>query len=56
MSKTVYITVRLDIYNPDYTETSEQDLQDIIFEMDYNFSHEGFEIESEICGINENNN
>jgi hypothetical protein len=52
-TKTVYITVRLDIDNPNVDEITDEDAQEIIDEMDYRFEINGKEIDSEICGINE---
>ncbi len=52
--KTVYIIVRLDLSNPKIDEITDEDVQDVIGETDYNFGNVGdFEIETEICGINE---
>lgn len=53
-TKTTYITVRIDIDNPKINEITDEDVQDIIDEMDYHFEQVGdFELETEICGINE---
>jgi hypothetical protein len=52
--RTTYITVRLDIHNPKTDEITDEDIQDVITEMDYHFEPVGdFELETEICGINE---
>ena len=52
--KTVYITVRIDIHNPNVSEITDEDIQNIIDEMDYHFEPTGdFQLETEICGINE---
>lgn len=49
-----YITVRLDITNIKGPEITDNDIQQIISETKYSFGNVGdFEIESEICGINE---
>jgi hypothetical protein len=53
-TKTTYITVRIDIDNPNVDEITDEDVQEIINEMDYYFETEGdFRLETEICGINE---
>ena len=53
-TKTVYITVRIDIYNPNVDEITDEDIQNTISEMDYHFESTGdFQLETEICGINE---
>lgn len=54
-SKSVYITVRLDIDNDKVDHISDDDIQDVISDMDYNFKNSGdFKIEyTEICGIND---
>jgi hypothetical protein len=51
--KTVYITVRLGMDNPQVNKITDEDIQDFINEMDYHFEYQGKEIDSEICGINE---
>lgn len=54
VTKTVYITVRLEIHNPEVDEITDEDVQEIISEMDYSFEPVGkFQLETEICGINE---
>lgn len=54
-TKTIYITVRLDIDNDKVSEITDDDVQEIISEIDYSFSDvEDFKItNTEICGINE---
>ncbi|GAB6013557.1 hypothetical protein [Viscerimonas tarda] len=54
-TKTAYITVRLEIHNPEVDEITDEDVEEVINEMDYNFEVEGeFQItDTEICGINE---
>lgn len=53
-STTIYITVRLDIDNPNKDVITEDDVQEIVSEIDYQFkNYEDYEVESEICGIND---
>ncbi len=53
-TRTVYITVRLDIDNPNVGEITDEDVDNIISETDYRFGGVGdFSLETEICGINE---
>ncbi len=54
-TKTIYITVRLDIENDKVSEITDDDVQEIISETDYNFGNVGdFKItDTEICGLNE---
>ena len=53
-TRTVYITVRIDINNPGLDEITDEDVDDIISETDYQFNSVGdFELETEICGLNE---
>ncbi len=53
-TRTVYITVRLEIHNPNINEITDEDTEDVISEMDYHFEPVGdFQLETEICGINE---
>ena len=53
-STTIYITVRLDIDNPNKDAITEDDIQEIVSEIDYEFkNYEDYEVESEICGIND---
>jgi hypothetical protein len=52
-TETTYITVRLDIDNPNIDEITDEVLEDIVNEMDYSFSLKGWGIETEICNINE---
>ena len=51
----INITVRLHIQNDKVDTITSDDIQDIVSEMDYNFTNKGdFEIiETEICGIND---
>ena len=52
-TKTAYITVRIDIHNPNVDEIKDEDIQNIVNEMDYHFEPIGdFQLETEICGIN----
>lgn len=53
-TRTVYITVRLDIDNPDADEITDEDIDYIISETDYEFKDVGdFQIDTEICGRND---
>lgn len=53
-TKTVYITVRLNITNEKADIISDEDVENVINETDYTFGNVGdFEIETEICGQNE---
>lgn len=53
-STTIYITVRLDIDNPNKDVITADDVQEIVSEIDYQFkNYEDYEVESEICGIND---
>lgn len=49
--RTVYIKVRLDIYNPKVDKITDEDVDQVISETDYEFKAVGdFLIESEIYG------
>lgn len=53
-TRTVYITVRLDITNEKTNQITDEDVENIISETDYNFGNVcDFELETEICGQNE---
>ena len=53
-SKTVYLTVRLDICNQNTEEITEEDIDGIVSEVDYEFKNYGdYEIDTEICGRND---
>lgn len=53
-TRTAYITVRFDITNNKADTISDEDVENVISETDYNFGNVGyFEIETEICGQNE---
>lgn len=54
-TKTVYITVRLDIEHDKVSEITDEDVQEVITETDYSFDDVGdFKItDTEICGIND---
>ncbi len=50
----VYITVRLEIDNPNVEEITEEEVESIVSEVEYEFKDVGdYEITSEICGIND---
>ena len=53
-TRTVYITVRLEIDNPKLDEITDEDVNDVIGETEYQFNAVGdFKLETEICGLNE---
>ncbi|MFR9559342.1 MAG: hypothetical protein SNI81_07950 [Rikenellaceae bacterium] len=53
-SRTIYITVRLEIENNKQDEITSDEVQDIVNEIDYDFQNVGdFIVQSEICGIND---
>jgi hypothetical protein len=53
-TRTVYITVRIDIDNPNLEEITDNDVNEVINESDYHFGNVGdFSLETEICGQNE---
>lgn len=53
-TRTAYITVRLDITNDKTDQITDEDVENIISETDYNFGNVGdFEIATKICGQNE---
>ncbi len=52
-SRTVYLTVRVDLYNPNVNEITDDDVEEVISEIDYEFkNYQDYEIETEICGQN----
>lgn len=53
-SKTVYLTVRVDIYNPNVEEITDDEVQDVVSNLDYEFqNYKYYEIQTEFCGIND---
>ena len=53
-TRTIYLTLRLDLSNPDVDEITDDDVEEIVSEVDYEFRNYGnYEIESEICGQND---
>lgn len=53
-TRTVYITVRLNIDNPNVKEITDEDINHIINETDYEFKDvDDFQIDTEICGRND---
>lgn len=53
-SKTVYLTVRPDICNPNTEEITKEDIDGIVSEVDYEFKkYKEYEIDTEICGRND---
>ena len=52
-SRTVYLTVRVDLYNPNVNEITDDDVEEVISEIDYEFkNYQDYEVETEICGQN----
>lgn len=49
----VYLTVSLDLKRKDGKPLTSEDIQEIISQCDYSFSHEDVDIKTEICEINE---
>lgn len=53
-TRTVYITVRIEITNDKIEAITDEDVESVINDTDYNFGNVGdFELETEICGQNE---
>lgn len=53
-TRTIYLTVRLDIDNPKGDEITDEEVDEIISEVDYEFkNYEDYEIDTEICGQND---
>lgn len=53
-TRTVYITVRIEIDNPKLSEITDENVNDVVSETDYKFNAVGnFTLETEICGLNE---
>ena len=53
-TRTIYLTVRLDIDNPKADEITDEEVDEIIGEVDYEFKNYGdYEIDTEICGKND---
>ena len=53
-TRTIYLTVRLDIDNPKADEITDEEVDEIISEVDYEFKNSGdYEIDPEICGKND---
>ena len=53
-TRTIYLTVRLDIDNPKADEITNEEVDEIISEVDYEFKNYGdYEINTEICGQND---
>ena len=53
-TRTIYLTVRLDIDNPTADEITDEEVDEIISEVDYEFKNYGdYEIDTEICGKND---
>lgn len=53
-TRTIYLTVRLDIDNPKVDEITDDDIEDIVSEIDYEFKkYKDYAIETEICDRND---
>jgi len=53
-SKTIYLTVRVDIFNPNAEEITDEEAEYVVSNLDYEFqNYEEYEIQTEICGIND---
>lgn len=53
-SKTVYLTVRVEIFNPNVEEITGDEVQDVVSNLDYEFqNYKDYEIQTEIYGIND---
>ena len=53
-TRTIYLTARLDLDNPNVEEITDEDIDDIVSEIDYEFkNYEDYAIETEICGRND---
>lgn len=53
-TRTIYLTVRLDIDNPKADEITDEEVDKIISEVDYEFkNYEDYEIDTKICGKND---
>lgn len=53
-NRVVYITVRLNIGNPNLDEITDDDVQEVLENVDYSFkNYEDYSIETEICGLND---
>jgi hypothetical protein len=53
-TRTVYVTVRIDIDDPSLGEITDEDVNYVIAETDCRFGNVGgFSLETEICGQNE---
>ena len=53
-TRSIYLTVRLDIDNPKADEITDEEVDEIISEVDYEFKNYGdYEIGTEICGQND---
>ena len=53
-TRTIYLTVRLDIDNPKADEITDEEVDEISSEVDYEFKNYGdYEIDTEICGKND---
>ena len=53
-SKTIYLTVRVDIFNPNVVEITDDEVQDVGSNLDYELqNYKDCEMQTEICGIND---
>ena len=55
-TRTIYLTVRLDIDNPKADEITDEEVDKIISEVDYDYEFKNYgdyEIDTKICGKND---
>ena len=54
-SRAIYIIVRLDIENDTVDNITDEDVQGLVSELEYEFKSDGYYkiIDTEICGIND---
>ena len=53
-SKTIYLTVRVDIFNPNVVEITDDEVQEVVSNLDYEFqNYKDYEMQTEICSIND---
>lgn len=53
-TRTIYLTVRLDVDNPKVEHITDEEIDEIVSEVDYEFKNYGdYAIDTEICGRND---
>ena len=53
-SKTIYLSVRVDIFNTNLEEITDDEAQDVVSNLDYEFqNYKDYEMQTEIFGIND---